>query len=773
MVSHRFLLMAVFGAALSAFFPTSARAAAPPKLGLAKPVHVVCVHFDVAPAPRKATCQDWVDELNREVSAWYDAVSDHRESYTFMRAPIQANPIDPPPLNDWFELVYPPNGFYLNTLSNDILPPIDNVIDFSAIDHLVIISAGPEAFGQSVHTSRPDDGVLGTWDVHVDEGREFDLAESPGNFRPYRRMAIALLGENQASDPLFLQESSAILVHEFGHLHGHPDRYASYILDGSGRDFGTGYTPMALQWSGQINALNVHYLAFEQHWMGFAADAAPWLEVPMNPMPQEFDLVWLTNASPPAGHLSMLTIPVDGNGQSFATFRGYTVEARERNTTSIVSDSVLQQGVVVTYVDAAEPDYSRRLKVVDDPDHPADLWNAAFEVGDRFEDLGRGVTIEVIQQLATGYRVRIGRTTPGTLRPDASITPWTANGWETPDIWIDSPVNGWGTFSSPDGNRDAPAVRASPSDPQIGNRVYYRVTNRGMATAQNNTVRLFYAAPGIAQTSWTQVGGSQPLGAIAPGASTVGYFDGWVLPDGFANGEPHACVKIEITSDASDLDLGNNMAQENIFSIETIHASPWHPRGRLITVTNPSAKLPAHVIMHVKGLPPGWAVRVSPQGFALDPLKTQVVDFVLYPAGSPAHPAPFFDPGTLAKVSLSAQLDYATVPSVVAGGVTAWLRLTEITSTTLAVTSAGKSATLKACVTRTAGSQPVGNAAVGVLYWKGGTSAWAWGTTAATGCASIDTPAAGGLGAYTARAFYAGAGINGSSRSATVNYTLK
>lgn len=68
-----------------------------------------------------------------------------------------------------------------------------------------------------------------------------------------------------------------------------------------------------------------------------------------------------------------------------------------------------------------------------------------------------------------------------------------------------------------------------------------------------------------------------------------------MLPDGFANGEPHACVKIEISSDASDLDLGNNLAQENIFSIETIHASPWHPRGRLITVTNPSAKLPAHV----------------------------------------------------------------------------------------------------------------------------------------------------------------------------------
>jgi hypothetical protein len=752
----------------------SASAAAPPKFGLARAVKVVCIKFDVAPAPRKATCQDWVDELNQQVSSWHGVVSDNRVTYQFDRAPVHAAAQRPP--GDWFELPFPSGGFFINDELNDVvLPAIDGVIDFSSIDQLVLISAGPSPFGQAVENTDPGDTVLSSYPLAVGEGAERSIERPAGVWRDYRDVAIALLGEAEASDPAFVQYSSAVLFHEFGHLHGHPDRYASWVMDGSGRDYATGYSPMALQWSDQVNALSTHYLAPEQHEMGFAQAAAPLLDVPRDPLPQEFDLVYLSNSSPPAGHKSMLRLAVEGSAPGFAGFRGYTLEARQRDLSSMYGDHVLEPGVVVSWIDPRQDD-SRRIKVVDDPDHPGDLWHAAFDVGDRYEDAERGVAIEVVQALPTGYRVRITYTTPSNMRPDVSITDWNANGWETPDIWIDSPLNGWNTYASADGNRDVPAVRGNPNEPAIGHRVYYRVANLGLKTAQNATIRMWYSAPGIGQTAWIPFGGSQPLGAIAPGASATGYFDGWIVPDGFANGEPHACIKLEITPGPDDLNLANNAAQENIFQFETVQNSPWHPRGRLVTVTNPSPDSKAHVLMHVAGLPPGWAVRVSPQGFALDPLKSRAVDFRVYPAGAPGRPAPGYDAGYLGKVRLFAQMDYEKnghLRSENGGGVNAWVRLTNGTETSLSIANTFPGgATLRACVAQATGPAVAG-ARVAVQYWRGAAAQWLAGTAGASGCAVLDAPGLGSTGLYTARAFYVGTGVHGSSRSGTQTFVVK
>lgn len=747
-------------------FPLSLQAAAPPKFGLSKPVKVVCIQFNNVPVPRKTACHDWVDQFNREVSPWYQRTSDNRESFQFALAPFHAGVTRPP--GDWISLPFSSSiGFYLDSLNDQIAPVIDQMVDFSAIDHLVIVSAGQAWFGQAADSTEPDESILSTAAIRVNEGGEFRMEDKPGVFNWYRRISTALLSEGTETDPNFMQKTSSILIHEFGHHHGFPDRYETFVMDGSGRDFVTGYSPMGLQWDAQINALSVHYLGFEQLWTGFAQNAAPSLEIGKSPTAQEYDLSYLTLANPPAGSNSVLKVAVEGSGTALSTFRGYTVEARARDTSSIFNDHVLQPGVVVSWIDPAVQNNSRHVKVVDDPDKPADLWNAAFEVGDHFEDGGRGVAINVLQSLANGYRVRVTNTNPSTMRPDPRITPWTTDTWESVDIWIDSPVNDYGQFSSATGNRDVPAVRASTSDPTIVNRVYYRISNDGLSTAQNFRVNISYAAPGIGQTSWTLIG-SKPIGAIQPGRNVSGYVD-WVVPDGFANGEPHACLKVEIVADPSDLNASNNLAQENIFQFETVHNSPWHPRGRLLTVTNPSRIHPARVLLHISGLPNGWAVRLLPSGFPLAPGQSRVVDFILYPAGVPGSPPPDYPAGYLARVKVTAQFDMLIKGrnrTETVGGVNAWLRLTEGTQTFLSAASAGN---LRSCVKATTGS--VSGARVGVQYWNRSTAKWTSGTTGGDGC--VTTSLAGlAAGKWQAKSFYTGTGVYGSSRSLTQTFVV-
>jgi hypothetical protein len=76
-----------------------------------------------------------------------------------------------------------------------------------------------------------------------------------------------------------------------------------------------------------------------------------------------------------------------------------------------------------------------------------------------------------------------------------ALHPWTSppgNTWETTDIWIDSPVNGFGIYSFgfwndlsgnpvPVGNGDIPVIG-------MANRVYARVRNIGGATATDVVV---------------------------------------------------------------------------------------------------------------------------------------------------------------------------------------------------------------------------------------------------------------------------------------------
>ena len=64
--------------------------------------------------------------------------------------------------------------------------------------------------------------------------------------------------------------------------------------------------------------------------------------------------------------------------------------------------------------------------------------------------MGDGATIAINKKLDTAgdnWQVQVGYSQA--LQPDVMISPWRSppgNAWETTDIWVDSPVNGYGTY---------------------------------------------------------------------------------------------------------------------------------------------------------------------------------------------------------------------------------------------------------------------------------------------------------------------------------------
>ncbi len=218
------------------------------------------------------------------------------------------------------------------------------------------------------------------------------------------------------------------------------------------------------------------------------------------------------------------------------------------------------------------------------------LWHD----GDIYNGGSDGVLMEVRFILPTevlgrpGYCVTI-RYNALANQPDVMLYPWTSppgNTWETTDIWIDSPVNGYGTYrygmwndlsgnSVPRGNGDDPAVG-------MINRLYARVRNVGTTPATDVVVNWEVADPlgvGIAgDNGWKAIGSvdknSFPgLANIAPGAFMDVYV-GWkpdvkLTPKQIAAKRftLHSCVRVKLNAVAGETALGNQdgeREQENI-----------------------------------------------------------------------------------------------------------------------------------------------------------------------------------------------------------------
>ena len=280
-----------------------------------------------------------------------------------------------------------------------------------------------------------------------------------------------------------------------------------------------------------------------------------------------------------------------------------------------------------------------------------------------YSNSGDGIAIDITNKLdEDNYCVTV-RYSDNANQPDVMIAPWTSapgNTWETTDIWVDSPVNGYdayryGTWSDlrggtvPRGNGDDPGVN-------MVNRLYARVRNVGTQTATDIVVRFQITDPpglGIAGSNgWANIGSvdknSFPaLAALAPGATTDVYIE-WtpnfpLTEEQIAAGNFnfHTCVRVLIDAVAGETVLGNqngDREQENINYFQAVDSGggPGTVFDGFITLRNDDlVNKKFFSLSYSSTLPSDWVLDINggEQGVQLDPNETRQIPVLIKPQG--------------------------------------------------------------------------------------------------------------------------------------------
>jgi hypothetical protein len=265
------------------------------------------------------------------------------------------------------------------------------------------------------------------------------------------------------------------------------------------------------------------------------------------------------------------------------------------------------------------------------------LWKA----GDTFRAPNE-VTIEVTRRVDDdNYLIRVIYNDVGP-QPDVMINPWLSppgNTWETTDIWVDSPVNGFGVFRYgmwddgsgqmvPIGNGDDPAVG-------LTNRVYARIRNIGNAPASNVVATIEVTDPlglGISNaTNWVLVGRVDvttfPQLASIPAGGTVDVFVDWqptvtLTPAQLAAGvfSFHSCLRVRIDPVPGETVLANQDGDREQENISYFQVAPKGPNRQLlmqsVSLHNDDLKRAKDIILVYRltvpeNGPEDWLVRLN------------------------------------------------------------------------------------------------------------------------------------------------------------------
>ncbi len=316
------------------------------------------------------------------------------------------------------------------------------------------------------------------------------------------------------------------------------------------------------------------------------------------------------------------------------------------------SNGIPDEGVLIERV---EDGASQVVTVMGNPTRN-DLW----QPGDAYGSTDDGIQILVVSMIDDdNYEVYVTYDQEASMQPDVMLYPWTSppgDTWETTDIWIDSPVNGYntyryGTWNALDGN---PVPRGNGDDPAVGlvNRLYARVRNVGGAPASNVVVNFEITDPpglGIAGASgWVSLGTVTSaefpdLANIDPD-EYVDVFIEWTPdiapPEGGLEGETfafHTCLRVTLDPVAGETVLGNqdgDMEQENIFYFEVPEAGAGEAYDAVIHLRNDDLSEPRFFMLDWESnLPPGWVVDVNSGdlGLELGPGELRDVPIIIVP----------------------------------------------------------------------------------------------------------------------------------------------
>jgi hypothetical protein len=337
------------------------------------------------------------------------------------------------------------------------------------------------------------------------------------------------------------------------------------------------------------------------------------------------------------GNAAIWALEYDQNGQpnaqavkvKIATNVYYMVTARRRVLGDDLNDTrsprgIPDEGVLiervdeVTNVQAISKVIGRNMgPTCSAPCNRDQLW----QPGDAFHAPGE-VNIEVTRKVdADNYMIRVVYSDIPS-QPDVMINPWLSppgNTWETTDIWIDSPVNGFGVFRYgmwddgtghmvPAGNGDDPAVG-------LTNRVYARIRNVGNAIASKVVVKIEVTNPlGLGITGpagWVLVGTADattfPQLASIPAGGTVDVYVDWKPTFTLTSAQIaagvfyfHSCLRLTMNAVAGETVLANqdgDREQENIAYFQVPPKGPKSHHVRSVSIRNDDLRRPRHMIL--------------------------------------------------------------------------------------------------------------------------------------------------------------------------------
>jgi M6 family metalloprotease-like protein len=328
-------------------------------------------------------------------------------------------------------------------------------------------------------------------------------------------------------------------------------------------------------------------------------------------------------------------------------FYGYYVECRTAKP-GFGDENIPEEGVLVTLVDEGWPSFSlcqRPVSAYATSNAPNDICDAALQPGESFfSSRLAGVTVTNTGMNQDECTVQVSWSGGGSSFDPAIFG---AQQFDSPDIWIDSPVNGWGVYGPGNQGLDVDNAPIGPGDPLWSgqtHRIYYRVRNLGTSSAQNVTVEVGVSQPitvGLfcARPNPAQIVGSKTYSVIPPSSQSgpiVDYIEWTPLSPQPARFEVH------VLSTPGEITQANNSARDSVKfyfpDCEDPNNCIGEAFGPSVVVENDCPKIGrirALPKLVADELPIGWDVLVNPLESLILPGATVDFQIELTPPVSP------------------------------------------------------------------------------------------------------------------------------------------
>lgn len=594
-----------------------AAAALPGSVGTGQKVAVVVGRYRDSDPPR-LNSQQWCDGLNQFVNPWYTVATDGLTNFEFIPVPGVCN--------------------------FDFRPAVEEMPKELA-DRISIFREGQAAVDHAVSRGVNVDDVtrflvVGNGDVRgLSTGGHWPIYKT--NRGPLTPLSLAVIAESDGQvlfdptvDPNAIQTRVQIATpaHELGHQLGQFDLYNEF----SPPEFAAAWSPMGIQCFQRFDAYTRILLGWlpPARVVNLAMPLQGTIDRIINLVPQG-----VGGPNPQAVRFNFLPEPAASATSGFL-FHGYQAEARPRTGLDENLPDSYEPGVLIALVNQRLPYGSFQVRERQTTDR---LQQAAFAAGQTFADEEIGLRVTPLAANGEVQPLRVRWTAPP--RPDVALRLDTPLG-ETRDIWIDSPSNGFGTFTfpnvpgdnvpslcgdfpfvpyaipwnDPDGNGPLPAVPGLPEPRPVDHRLAVRVSNVGSAPAQNIRGHVVFLEPGLPAFDWERPETLLDLGerasfdipVLAANASTVRQVT--FRPKGV----PFMAI---VWLDRVDLEinLSNQLAGEAFIIHQPAPGSPYQPVQVDLKLTNLVQQAKTRVLATTPhGVPSTWRSEINSFHFGVE-----------------------------------------------------------------------------------------------------------------------------------------------------------